>query len=299
MKKYRKGILSLVLVLLVLSACVPVLHAGSGNDKSFLWEVRSEESMVYLLGSIHFMKKDAYPLSETVRNAFEKADILVVEANIDDVSKTDVQTLLETAFYTGNDSLQNHVSGETYELVKKKFERFGIPPLILDRQKPWILALTLESLELAGLGYTPEYGIDMHFLTLASGKKKIRELESIDYQIALLSGFSDRDQEALLLYTMKNLESFGKEVDGLVIAWRSGDAERMESLIIKSIPDDQRLAAIYEKIIFERNTSMTARIEDFLRTKESYFVIVGAGHLVGSRGIIERLKQKGYRVTQR
>jgi uncharacterized protein YbaP (TraB family) len=43
---------------------------------------------------------------------------------------------------------------------------------------------------------------------------------------------------------------------------------------------------------------MASKIEDFLRTKETYFEIVGAGDVVGNRGIIEILKGKGYIVEQ-
>ncbi len=39
---------------------------------------------------------------------------------------------------------------------------------------------------------------------------------------------------------------------------------------------------------------MASKIEDYLKTKETYFVIVGAGHLVGNQGIIEILKGKGF-----
>jgi hypothetical protein len=43
---------------------------------------------------------------------------------------------------------------------------------------------------------------------------------------------------------------------------------------------------------------MVLKIEDFLKAKKTYFVIVGAGHLVGDQGIIEILKGKGYLVEQ-
>jgi hypothetical protein len=43
---------------------------------------------------------------------------------------------------------------------------------------------------------------------------------------------------------------------------------------------------------------MASKIEDFLKTKETYFVIVGAGHLVGEKGMVEILKKKGYQVDQ-
>jgi uncharacterized protein len=274
------------------------LISSAYAEKTFLWKVQFKTTTVYILGSIHFMKKEMYPLNKKIEDAFHKSQILAVEANVIDVSKIDIQKLLETAFYTGNDTLESHVSKETYEIVKKEFEGTGLPLLIINKQKPWILALTLTSLELAKSGYDPEYGIDLHFLSEASGKKEIKELESIDYQINLLSGFNDRDQEAFLLYTLKDLNSLDTEVDQLIRAWKNGDAKGMESLLVKSINEDQKLTAVYEKILYERNRNMVSKIEGFLKTAETHFVIVGAGHLVGDKGIIEMLRNKGYLVEQ-
>ena len=72
----------------------------------------------------------------------------------------------------------------------------------------------------------------------------------------------------------------------------------MESIITRSVSEDKRLSPIYEKILYERNRSMASKIEDYLKTKETFFVIVGAGHLVGNQGIIEILKGKGFLVEQ-
>jgi uncharacterized protein YbaP (TraB family) len=44
---------------------------------------------------------------------------------------------------------------------------------------------------------------------------------------------------------------------------------------------------------------MTEKIEEFLTKGETYFIVVGAAHLVGKDGILERLKEKGYSVEQR
>jgi uncharacterized protein YbaP (TraB family) len=43
---------------------------------------------------------------------------------------------------------------------------------------------------------------------------------------------------------------------------------------------------------------MASKIEEFLKTGQTYFVVVGAGHLIGDKGIIELLRRKGYRVQQ-
>jgi uncharacterized protein YbaP (TraB family) len=54
-----------------------------------------------------------------------------------------------------------------------------------------------------------------------------------------------------------------------------------------------------EKIFYERNDAMTQKIEEFLQTDKTYFVAVGAGHLVGERGIVQQLRDKNYTVDQR
>jgi hypothetical protein len=244
------------------------------------------------------MKKEIYPLREEIEEAFRLSDVLAVEANVNDVSGIDMQKMMSAAFYPEGDSLERHISGETLERIKKEFDPLGMPSQLVIRQKPWFLALTLTSLKLVQSGLDPAYGIDVYFLSKAQGQKKIRELESIDYQIDLLSGFSDSEQEAFLRYTLNDLSSFEKNIDILITDWKNGDVRGMESVNEQGIKDDRAAASIYEKLIYERNRNMVRKIEDFLKTNETYFVIVGAGHLVGEKGIVEILKSKGYQVRQ-
>lgn len=270
------------------------LYAETNN---FLWKVRSKTSTAYILGSIHFMKKEHYPLNKTIEDAFNKSEVLAVEANVNDISKIDIQKVLGTAFYTGDDSLEKHISGDTFRLLKTKFESLGFPLWIINKQKPWFLALTLVSLELMKNGYDPRYGLDMYFLSKANNKE-IKELESIDYQINLLSEFSDREQEAFLLYSIKNSENLSKDTDDIIKAWREGNASKLESIIINSFKNYNGMTSVYRKLVSERNEKMALRIEKYLESNETHFIIVGAGHLVGRGGIIELLKNKGYIVEQ-
>ena len=272
--------------------------AFSQSQRSFLWRVQSKTNTVYVLGSIHFFKKEAYPLHRKIESAFNQSEVLVVEANVNDIAKLDIEKLVESAMYLGPETLERHVSAETYELIKKETGRLGIPLELINRQKPWFLALVLESLELLKLGFDPNYGIDKYFLSRATGKKKIVELESLDYQIDLLSKFSDQEQELFLLYTVKDLRVLRQELDRLTQAWISGDAKGMESIMTRGFAEDRRMSYVYEKLILERNRSMASKIEEFLRNKEIYFAVVGAAHLVGNQGIIEILKGRGYLVEQ-
>lgn len=294
MKKITLKIFTAVIVTLLLGLSANVIAA----QKNFLWKVQSKEGTVYVLGSIHYLKKETYPLSEKIENAFEKSDNLVVEADINDADKIDIAKLLANAIYPENDSLENHVSKETFQTIKREVVPLGLPMEIVNKQKPWFLALTLSSVGLLRLGYDPNYGIDKYFLSKAKGKKKILELESIDYQIELFSKLSDKDQEWMLLSTLNDLKTLKDKVEKIVKAWTSGDPNEMEAVLTEGIKEDKGLTSVYEKLLYERNEDMITKIEGYLKTKETHFVVVGAGHLVGDRGIIKKLKVKGYQVEQ-
>ena len=276
----------------------PEREAFSQEGKSFLWKVHSGASTVYISGSIHFLKKEDYPLSPKIESAFERSDFLVVEANIQNQAKMSTQMIMEKALYPPNESIAEHLSQKTYELLKVEAAKLGLPLELVNRQRPWFLSMALEAMELMRLGYDPSYGVDSYFLSKATGRKKILELESLDEQLHLLSSLSDQDQGLLLTLSLKDLENASRDVDRLVQAWKTGDTKGMEPIIMKNIKEDPKLVPIYEKLIDERNRRMVSKIEDYLRGNGTYFVVVGAGHLIGEKGIVETLRKKGFRVEQ-
>jgi uncharacterized protein YbaP (TraB family) len=290
-----------VITLILLSLICPypsIKPVLSQTGKSFLWKIQSKAATIYLLGSIHFLKQEFYPLPEAIESAYDSSEVLVVEANVNDIGKLDLTTFMDKALYSDDDHLEKHVSPETYLLIKRKTRSLGIPLELADTQKPWFLALSLQALELMKLGYDPRHGVDYHFLSKAQGKKRILELESLDEQIKFLSGFSDREQEMFLLDTLKNLRSAGSQMDTLAQAWATGDTKTVESILTNNTTEDRAIAQIQEKLLDERNTKMVSKIEGYLCSGGSYFVIVGAGHLLGKRGIVELLKTRGYFAEQ-
>ena len=263
-----------------------------------MWKVQSGESTVYILGSIHLLKKEDYPLSQIIESAFEKSDFLVVEANIQDPSKMNLQSVMERALYPSGETIEDHVSSATYELLKKEGERLGIPLQLVQKQRPWILSMTLTAMEMMRLGYDPSYGVDNYFLSRSKGKKKILELESVDEQLQLLSNLSDQDQELLLKLSLKDLQNIARDITKLVQAWKSGQPDLVAPIMTESLKQDPKLVPIYEKLVDERNGRMASRIEGYLKQKGTFFVVVGAGHLVGEKGIIGIMGKKGFRMEQ-
>ncbi len=268
------------------------------GEKSFLWRVDGKLSTVYLLGPIHLLKNSDYPLNKAIGVAFGKADYLAVEADINDIGSIDLGDLMEKAVYQGEETIKDHLTGDTYSLVEKETGKLGLPLELVSKQKPWFLSLLIPSVVLMNAGYDPNYGVDRYFLNMARGKKQILELESLAFQINLLAGFADKEQELLLLHELRDLEILTKDVDKLVKAWKAGDTKVFEGYQTRTYGNNSGFRPIYDKLIVRRNKNMTTRIEEYLRSRGVYFVIVGAAHMTGDKGIIRLLKEKGFSVEQ-
>lgn len=298
-KSFSWGMLALgVALTLFASSALAGENRGAGQ-KSFLWRIQSKTATAFILGSVHLAKPDIYPLPQKIEESFDKSGILALEADPAKAQDTALlQQMLAAASYTEGGLLSEHLSRETFEIARREIERLGLPMESFSRIKPWFLAMSIETLEFQRLGYDPANGIDVYFAGKAAGKKRIVELESFDYQIRLLNGFSDQEQELFLLYSLKDLATLQDGIEELMDAWRSGDTKTMEGLTTRTLSELPEIRPIFDKLFYKRNREMTARIEQLLKGRETIFVVVGAAHLVSKEGIIELLRGKGYAIEQ-
>ena len=73
--------------------------------------------------------------------------------------------------------------------------------------------MTLEIFVLLKTGLTPENGIDKHFYPLAqSAGKEIIPLETVDFQVDLITGLSKEEGELLMKSTLKEIDSIQKDL---------------------------------------------------------------------------------------
>jgi len=292
-KAFSRRMLALGVVLTLFAS------SAMAGEKSFLWKIQSKTATAFILGSVHLAKPDIYPLPRKIEESFDKSAVLALEADPAKAQDTALlRQMLVAAAYAKGGTLKEHLSRETFELARREIERLGLPMESFSRTKPWFLAMSIETLEFQRLDYDPANGIDVYFAGKAAGEKQIVELESFDYQIRLLNSFSDREQELFLIYTLRDLATLKEKIEELMTAWRGGDAKSMERLVARTLTESPELRPIFDKLFYKRNREMTARIEQMLQGKETAFVVVGAAHLVGKKGIIELLRGKGFKVEQ-
>lgn len=268
------------------------------SDKLFFWEVKSPSTAVYLLGSIHFAKEEIYPLDPVIEDAFKISENLVVEINMSRENEAVVAAEMVTkATYPRGDSLSNHLSKDVKAVFNTYLKEKGVPEGSLDMFKPWFIAMNLTVQEVQRAGFKPENGIDRYFIK-GAGEKNILELESAQQQLDLLDGMPDALQGLFLKSTLLEMGKIQEQMEGLFTAWTNGDTGSMEQLISSTFSEYEELDPIYDMMFTERNIKMADKIEEYLKTKSSYFIVVGAGHLVGQEGIVSLLRQKGFQVEQ-
>ena len=286
-----------LLALLGLGLSVALAGQLSAQEKSFLWKVDSDQNSLYILGSIHLLNKEAYPLKQSIQNAFEQTNKLVLEIDLRSANSDRVQQLmLEKGASTDGTLLHQKISKETYESVAMRAKELDIDIRLLNSFKPWIVATTMAAVKLQKLGFDSKLGIDRYFADRAiRSNKPIGGLETAEFQLGLLDQFSAKEQELLLRQSMNEMDHLERNVAEIVRAWKSGDAGSLEKHLLAGMRD---YPEIHQKVIEDRNRRWLPQIEALLSQGENALIIVGAAHLVGTNGVISLLKSRGYRVEQ-
>ena len=271
--------------------------APAGVNKGLIWKVGRGTRSGWLVGSLHLLTADAYPLPPALDTAFAAADVLVEEANPEELkTPAAAMQLVAKAMYPPGTTLQSQVSKETFDKIAKRAEKIGLPIDRLQSFKPWMVALTLVGLELQKGGFDPGLGLDQHFLNRAPGAgKQVRTLETAMQQIDFLESLSPHLQEGLVAASLEGADTELAQVQRIAAAWKAGDTAPIERLLLTDMKNVD--TAVYETLLVGRNRRWVPQIEDCLSQKRC-FVVVGAAHLVGPDGLVTMLRAKGYTVTQ-
>ena len=266
-------------------------------SKSCLWTVATPSNKIYLLGSLHLLKPDDYPLSASIIRAYAESQMLFFETDIEAVQQPEVlKKVQQLGLYPEGENLLQNLDAHTKSLLEKKMADLGLPLEIYVRFKPWLVAQELAGHELMKLGFNPIYGVDVYFFNRAkSDGKQIGFLETPEFQINLLGNLDEQVQNDLLSQTLNELEVLKELAGDLVRYWKRGDSARLNDLLSKSFkgyPD------LHDRLMIQRNKNWVKEIEGAMRKNKNTLFVVGAGHLVGPKSVVDLLEKKGYRVKQ-
>ncbi len=274
-----------------------VLTSSIASAKSFLWEIKDNNNSVFLLGSIHLLQQSDYPLDNSIIKAFDRSEIVVFEADLNNLKSMEFQQyVLAKSFFTNGESLKTSLSPHAYNKVSDKLKQSGMSVDLFNMFKPWSLAMTLPVLEMKKIGYSEEHGLDNFLFRRASMKKKeIQALETGEFQISLFDDLTKQQQQNLLLHTIEELDLMQQLMGQMKSAWKNGEANKLGDLNKSSY---KQFPVIMDKLLNSRNKNWIPDIVKLINGNKDAIVVVGAAHLPGDQGVLKLLEGRGYKAEQ-
>lgn len=279
--------------------CLYLSSVVAAPPNPFLWQVSDDDNSIYLLGSMHKLKRSDYPVHPAVIAAFDDSEKIFFELSPDEMNDPALaEKMIRQGSLKGTETLQQLLEPGTWDLLVNYCVDNRIPIDKFLRFKPWLVSLFVSTAEAQKAGLNGEQGLDYYLMERAMAKNKtISAFETMAEQLAFFDTMSLEAQEQFLYDTLKETEDPGI-FEKFHRLWRDGDAEGLWKMLSEDLIE--RSPAFYEDILVGRNRAWLPKIIDFLNrnTQDDALIVVGSAHLLGDDGLIKLLAARGFNVTR-
>jgi uncharacterized protein len=284
-------------IILIFPATAIHLPGADREAESLFWKIEKGDAVIYLLGSIHMAAPDFYPFPERVEEAFQQSDCLVLEVNTDDLDQMEMVKLIsEHGLFRDGRKLSDVVPEKLYAALKAEFTRNKMDLASFEPMQPWMVGITLTALQVAKIGFQAEHGVDAYFLR-NRGEREVLELETAAEQLSLFSGLDIDLQVMMLEDSLRDLEKSLDQIREMFAEYKKLNAAGIREILFDTIDNYPHLKPLYEKLLDDRNLKMAEKLAAFHGSGRRCFVVVGAAHLFGEKGLVELMRGKGYALT--
>ena len=276
---------------LIIACIITFTSMSYGQDNklsnSILWKIESPDlgKSSYLLGTLHMMCEEDFSIPEKVKAALKNSEQLVLEINLSDPLEMQAlqkevinspkisETLNEDQFAT-LDSISQGVMGAPL----KTFDAYGLTSfysIIIMKMLPCSQVKSMES-ELTQMALENK-------LSIAGFETATSQYSAIGKAYPPIENY-----RLILLH-----EEYNKDFNEAIKLYKNEDIEEASNLLMKEEYMDSNAK---EHLLKIRNQQWLNKVPGMMASKSNLFA-VGAAHLVGPYGLIQLLKEKGYRVT--
>ena len=272
--------------------------ASQQAGSPMLWRIEhpdatSENLSSYIFGTIHIDDEKVMAIPDSVMRRLAAADTLILELELNASGSVNI---LRKMLFTDGRSLKQVIGETEFKEVTLALAESGnqLPGDILSVLKPWAAMLLL---------IRPENNsgtfLDKKLADIARNTGiRIEGLETIDEQLSIFDDLLLTDQVNLLRSTMSTLTEKDQAYRDLLDAYLSGDLEELIQISSEQEPKDRILAELIKtRLIYDRNQKMFDRMQHRLQAGNT-FIAIGALHLPGELGLLNKLRQAGYRLVR-
>ncbi|KGJ96643.1 TraB/GumN family protein [Colwellia psychrerythraea] len=266
--------------------------------ESSVWKVSKGNDHIFIGGTVHILPASEFPLPAEFEQAYQKSNIIVLEAKLPDASDTDFQMkMMQQMAYGQNKTIGDFLSAKTKQNLSQYISALGVDLMMFERFKPGFLMTMLALLEAQKAGLSGE-GVDIFYSNKAKkDNKKLAYLEIAEFQMNMIANMGVGNEEKFVKSNLEQMKDFKSMFLGLLKAWRAGDEKQLNTLAIEPMKDDPNTI---KTLLTDRNKNWIPHIEQMFSGNRSdkELVLVGVAHLAGNNSVLALLKAKGYRVEK-
>ena len=304
MLKITQLFLLLLVAPLVAHADEAPMFAEQAGTHGFLFEVvpkGSSTAKLFLYGTLHVGTEAVTPFTHAVKQSLRASAQLALEVDPSDVGGM-ARLVGPMVMYPADDSLERHVPAATLAELKKVLPRYKLAEATVMRMRLWMVGMMLGLAEAELLGYKASFGTENFLAAYAKTHgMPIVEVEGAEAQLKIIGGEPEAVQLAALVDGLQDLASgkSTKKLHEIVTMWTSSDPKTAEALLREAHTSKRPSERAFAKhLLDDRNLTMIARAEEYLRGPKTTFMAVGSLHLFGPQGLVALLRKRGYELRE-
>ncbi len=257
-------------------------------DNSLLWKIEAPSGKIsYLLGTIHTDDQRVAELQPKVIEALNQTDTFMMET---------LPPRDPSIFMLKQGAIAEMLTEKEFDQVRELADLHAMHIEAAMRMKPWLLAVIFDLPKPKSM-----YSMDELLLAKAEEKlKTIKGLEKTSEHFSVLDSISLDDQIVMLRAVLKRSQKEKeRDFEKLLKAYQSENLKKISDLdetITGSMLPKELWARMKTKLIDERNVGMANGLIANA-SENSVFAAVGASHLGGEGGILNRLIDAGYKIS--
>ena len=282
-----------------------ILDAASRvqNNEAVLWRIEKDGvAPSYLFGTVHVVNESLQDLSPAVRSAIDQSSVVAVESAMTRQGASYEMSQAGPLMASYDKELQRVLADDEIAVVEKALAEAGYPAQMALGLKAWAATMFLADSDCQRAAQTRGLkSVDTLVTDRATAKGlKIVGLESILDQYRSMAAISHAAQIAWLKASIElhhRVDDISQTISEL---YRFRRLDAVWPLTQEMAPhaglDDATLETLRGELVDKRNVRLLRSAQPLVE-EGGVFIAVGAMHQTGANGLVELLRQQGYRVV--
>jgi uncharacterized protein YbaP (TraB family) len=265
--------------------------ATGKSDNTLLWEISGNglKQPSYLFGTFHMMCKEDIQFSDNLLAAINDSKEVYFEMDLDDAANT-LGAMFFMNMKEGKTLLDFYSQDEYLKLETYFKDSLRTPLKTFQKMKPSFLEAFLYPKMMPCKNMS---GVEQELLKIAAkNKKEVKGFETIAFQASVFDNIPYDVQAKSLLKTIDSIAAYQVQFDKMVKTYKTQQIDQLEAMFAdETFGIKDGLDVLLDK----RNINWVSQLKTIL-PEQNIFMAVGAGHLVGKKGLIELLRKEGYQL---